>query len=133
MRRRRARNAAMDLPDVRRLAALDLHGLAGRRWRRRVIAAEFLFGATGCLILGIWLAATVSTVGPRILGAWIAGLGVNYLVLTWQAAALWRRGALAAELAGADVNDDLRRYSYLQFWIVVPILFAVLALTQHRQ
>jgi hypothetical protein len=122
----------MDLPDVRRLAALDLHGLAGRRWRRRVIGAEFLFGAIGCLILGIWLAATVTTVAPLLLGAWIAGVGVNYLVLTWQAAALWRRGALAAELSGADVRDDLRRYSYLQFWIVVPILFAVLALTQHR-
>lgn len=129
----RARNAAMDLPDVRRLAALDLHGVAGRHWRRRLIGAEFLFGAVSCLILGIWLATTVTTVGPRVLGAWIAGLGVNYLALAWQAAALWRRGALAAELGRTDVHDDLRRYSYLQFWIVVPILFAVLALTQHRQ
>lgn len=133
MTRRRTHNAAMDLPDVRRLAALDLHGAAGRHWRRRVIGAEFLFGAAGCLVLGIWLAVTVTTVGPRVLGAWIAGVGVNYLVLAWQAAALWRRGALAAELAGADVPDDLRRYSYLQFWIVIPVLFAILALTQHRQ
>ncbi len=121
------------LPDVRRLAALDLHGMAGRQWRRRLIAAEFLLGAVGCLILGIWLAATVTTVGPGVLGAWIAGVGVNYLALAWQAAALWRRGALAAELAGTDVRDDLRRYSYRQFWIVVPVLFAILALTQHRR
>lgn len=134
MSRRRAHNAAMDLlPDVRRLAALDLHGVAGRRWRRRVIAAEFAFGAAGCLFLGIYLAVTVTTIGPLVLGAWIAGIGVNYLALTWQAAGLWRRGALAAELAGADVREDLRRYSYLQFWIVVPVLFGVLALSQHRQ
>jgi hypothetical protein len=133
MTRRKARNAAVDLPDVRRLAALDLHGVAGRQWRRRVIGAEFLFGAIGCIIVGVWLAATVTTVGPLVLGAWIAGIGVNYLALSWQAAALSRRGALAAELARTDVRGDLRRYSYLQFWIVVPILFAVLALTQHRQ
>jgi hypothetical protein len=124
--------ARMDLPDVRRLAALDLHGTAGRQSRRRIIGAEFVLGAIGCLILGIWLAATVTTVGPMVLGAWIAGVGVNYLALSWQAAGLWRRGALAAELCGADVRDDVRRYSYLQFWIIVPVLFAVLALVQHR-
>lgn len=121
----------MDLPDVRRLAALDMHGTAGRQWRRRIIGAEFLFGAVGCLIVGVWLAATVTTVGPCVLGAWIAGVGVNYLALTWQAAGLWRRGALAAELGAADVRGDLRRYSYLQFWIMVPLLFAILALVQH--
>jgi hypothetical protein len=123
----------MDLPDVRRLAALDLHGTAGRQWRRRIIGAEFVLGAVACLIVGIWLATTVSTVGPRVLGAWIAGVGINYLVLAWQAAGLWRRGALAAELGAADVREDLRRYSYLQFWIMVPVLFVVLALLQHRQ
>jgi hypothetical protein len=32
---------------VRRLAALDMHGLAGTRISRRVIVAEFILGAVG--------------------------------------------------------------------------------------
>jgi len=46
---------------------------------------------------------------------------------------LSRPGALAAELAGADVPGELRYYSLRQFWVVVPALFAVLALRQHRR
>ena len=40
---------------------------------------------------------------------------------------LSRPGALEAELAGVDLGPALRRYSILQFWIVVPLLLAVLA------
>ena len=60
-------------------------------------------------------------------GAWVVGMGVNYAALAWQAALLSRPGALEAELAGVDLGRDLRRYSVLQFWIVVPLLLAVLA------
>ena len=113
--------------DVRRLAALDMHGVAGTRRRRRIIRAEFVFGAVGSAGLGIWVAVTAASVGWLLLAAWIAGIGVNYAVLTWQAALLSRPGALDAELAGADLLGEIRRYSYLQLWLVVPLLFAVLA------
>jgi hypothetical protein len=67
-----------------------------------------------------------------VFGAWVGGVGVNYAALVWQTALLSRPGALQAELAGVDVPRELRRYGLLQFWVVVPLLFAVLALGQDR-
>jgi hypothetical protein len=113
--------------DVRRLAALDMHGLAGSRLRRNIIRAEFVLGAVVGAGLGIWVAVAATSVGAKLFGAWIVGTGVNYAALAWQAALLSRPGALEAELAGVDLARDLRRYSVLQFWIVVPVLLAVLA------
>jgi hypothetical protein len=69
----------------------------------------------------------------QLVGAWVAGVGVNYVPLALFAASLSRPGALNAELAGADVRAELRRYSYMQLWIVVPLLLAVLALRQTRR
>jgi hypothetical protein len=63
----------------------------------------------------------------------VAGIGVNYAVLTWHAVSLSRPGALDAELAGVDVPHELRRYSLLQFWVVVPLLLGVLAVGQSRR
>jgi hypothetical protein len=122
----------MEMPDVRRLAALDLHGMAGRPRRQRLIGAEFVVGAAGGLGLGLWIATSASTAGTRVFGAWLAGVGVNYAALTWHAASLWRRGALAAELAGVDIPAELRRSTAAQFWLIVPLLFAGLAATQRR-
>jgi hypothetical protein len=48
----------MEPLDVRRLAALDLHGVAGTRRRRRLIRAEFVLGAVGCTGLGVGVAVT---------------------------------------------------------------------------
>jgi hypothetical protein len=121
----------MQLPDVRRLAALDMHGVAGRVVRKRLIGAEFVFATVGCLGLGLWLAIAAAA-GGQALGAWLAGVGVNYAVLTWHAASLWPRDKLAAELAAVDVPAELRQYSVAQLWIVVPMLFAALAVAQRR-
>jgi hypothetical protein len=118
----------MELLDVRRLAALDMHGAAGTQRRRRLIRVEFVVGAVGGLALGLWAAVTAATVTWQLFGAWVAGVGVNYAVLAWHAALLSRPGALEAELAGVDVPCELRRHSYLQAWIFVPLLLAVLAL-----
>jgi hypothetical protein len=120
----------METLDVRRLAAVDMHGVAGTSRRRRLIRAEFVLGAAGCLSLGVWAAVTAPAPGWKLFGAWLAGAGVNYAVLTWQALSLSRPGALEAELAGADIRRDLRYYSSRQFWVAVPLLFAVLAFRQ---
>ena len=112
--------------DVRRLAALDMHGFAGSRLRRSVIRAEFVLGAAAGAGLGIWVAVAATSVGWQLFGAWVVGMGVNYAALAWQAARLSRPGALEAELADVDLGRDLRRYSVLQLWIVVPLLLAVL-------
>jgi hypothetical protein len=113
--------------NVRRLAAVDMHGVAGTRRRQSIVGAEFFAGAVGGASLGIWIAVAGTTVGWQLFGAWIAGIGVNYAALAWQAVLLWGPGALKAELAGVDLGRELRRYSYLQLWIVVPFLLAVLA------
>jgi hypothetical protein len=63
----------------------------------------------------------------------VAGIGVNYAALAWHAVSLSRPGALDAELAGVDVPHELRRYSLLQFWVVVPLVLGILALGQSRR
>src|SRR5262245_19317333 len=95
---------AMALVDVRRLAALDMHGLAGTRLRRRVILAEFIGGALGCLVVGLLTATRAAGVEWRLGGAWLAGVGLNYVVLAVHAASLSRPGALDDELADVDVE-----------------------------
>jgi hypothetical protein len=123
----------MELLDVRRLAALDMHGVAGSRRRRRLIRAEFALGAVGGVGLGAWVAVTAASVTGQVFGAWIAGVGINYAALAWQAALLSRPGELDAELAGVDLSRAIRRASYLQFWIFVPLYVGVLALCRPRQ
>ncbi|HUB39589.1 MAG TPA: hypothetical protein VMA72_12115 [Streptosporangiaceae bacterium] len=118
--------------DVRRLAALDMHGFAGSAFRRSIIRAEFVLGAVAGAGLGIWVAVAATSVGWQLFGAWVVGMGANYAALAWQAALLSRPGALEAELADVDLARDLRRYSVLQFWIVVPLLLAVLTVRERR-
>lgn len=95
--------------DVRRLAAVDMYGTAGTQWRRRVITAEFMAGAIACFAVGLWVAFTAQAFGWQLFGAWLTGVGVNYLALAIHAVALSRSGALDAELAGVDLPAELRR------------------------
>src|SRR5215472_19112271 len=78
---RRRHDVAVALVDVRRLAAIDMHGLAGTRLRRRVILAEFIAGAVGCLVIGLLTATRAPGLGWHVLGVWLAGVGVNYIPL----------------------------------------------------
>ena len=55
----------MEPLDVRGLAALDMHGVAGTQRRRRLIRAEFVLGAVGCTGLGVWVAVTAAAPGCR--------------------------------------------------------------------
>lgn len=113
--------------DVRRLAALDMHGAAGNPWRRRVVLAEFVLAAVAAPVLGV-LALRGTGAGTRILGWWLVSIGANYLVLALHGLSLARPGALAAELAGADIPAELRRYSIAQAWIAVPLALVAFAL-----
>jgi hypothetical protein len=106
----RVGDGTMASVDVRRLAAIDMHGARGTMRRRRIIMAEFTAGA-----------------GGRVLGIWIVGCGLNYAVLAAFAVALSRPGVLEDELAGVDTIRELRRYSVGQLWIVLPLFLLVLA------
>lgn len=112
--------------DVRRLAALDLHGARGTARRRRLVLAEFVVAAIGILALGVWLATARPGIVAWLLAGWAAGVGLNYAVLAVHAARLSRPGRLDAELEGVDVTAELRRYGARQLWILVP--FAIVAL-----
>jgi hypothetical protein len=113
--------------NVRRLAAIDMHGTQGTTRRRRIILAEFVAGVAVSVAFGIWLVASASGLGGRIFGIWMIGAGLNYAPLAAYAIALSRPGALSAELAGVDTGGELRRYSILQLWILVPFSLVVLA------
>jgi hypothetical protein len=118
--------------DVRRLAAVDMHGVQGTRLRRAVIVAEFVVGALGGTALGVFLTSADAGLGWRIFGAWIVGATLNYAPLALHAFDLLRPGRLAAELEGVDIRQELRHYTAAQLWIAVPLLFVVLAAVQLR-
>jgi hypothetical protein len=71
------------LPNVRRLAALDMYGTSGSARRRRLIRAEFIIGVAGCTLLSGsgWTIA---------LGIWPVATGMNYVPLAISAQALSR-------------------------------------------
>jgi hypothetical protein len=119
--------------DVRRLAAVDMHGTHGTQRRRRIIVAEFVLGAVVGTAIGVAVAVTASSAGWRVFGAWIAGACLNYVPLALHALDLSRPGRLGAELEGVDVPAELRYYTKAQLWIAVPLLFIVLALAQRRR
>jgi hypothetical protein len=68
--------------NVKRLAAIDMHGSRGTTRRRRIILAEFTAGLVVMVALGIWLVTSAPSPGTPILGAWLIGAGLNYA--PWQ-------------------------------------------------
>jgi hypothetical protein len=118
----------MAFVDPRRLAAVDMHGLHGNPMRAKVIRLEFIVGASGALALGG--ASLVASEGiGRLLGAWLLGVGLNYVPLALYAQRLSRPGALEAELAGVeDFPAEARRVGMGQFWILMPLAVVIGAL-----
>ncbi|MET7950439.1 hypothetical protein [Micromonospora sp. NPDC005324] len=114
--------------NVRRLAAIDMYGSRGTTRRRRIILAEFLVGVVLMVTSGVWLLASSSGLSTRAIGLWLTGAGLNYAPLSLYALALMRPGALDAELAGVDIDRELRRYTVLQLWVFVPLSLVVLAI-----
>ncbi|MEV1076158.1 hypothetical protein [Micromonospora parva] len=114
--------------NVRRLAAIDMYGSRGTTRRRRIILAEFLVGVVLMVTWGSWLLVSSDGTGTRAIGLWLVGAGLNYAPLSLYALALMRPGALDAELAGVDIDRELRRYTVLQLWVFVPLSLVVLAI-----
>ncbi len=116
--------------DVRRLAAVDMHGARGTTRRRRVILAEFLLGAVGGAALGLWALTSWDGAVGIVGGVYLLGLAANYVALALHAITLTRAGALDAELRRVDIRAALHHYTITQFWVFVPGLFAALAFMQ---
>ncbi|MEV4536712.1 hypothetical protein AB0J82_23295 [Asanoa sp. NPDC049518] len=117
--------------DVRRLAAIDMYGSVGARWRRWVILGEFLLGVIGGLALGIYLILLGGT-GQLVFGLWVLGVALNYAPLSVYALMLIAPGALERELAGVDVLAQLRHYTTRQFAVLVPLLLVAFDLRRRR-
>jgi hypothetical protein len=122
----------MALLDVRRLAAVDMHGMAGRTRRRQIIRAEFFVGAIGCTMLGV-LSLAFSHGWGLVLGIWLVGVGLNYVPLAINSQSLSRPGALEAELAGVDLPREARRVGVRQLWILVPLAVVCAAIAEARR
>jgi hypothetical protein len=118
--------------NLRRLAAVDMYGSAGARWRRWVILVEFLAGVAGIAALAVLLLRTGTGLGTAVLAVWLLGVAANYVPLAAHALSLIRPGALDTEITGVDIAAALRHYTVAQFWIAVPFLFVVLAFRQRR-
>jgi ABC-type Fe3+-siderophore transport system permease subunit len=118
--------------DVRRLAAIDMWGSAGARWRRWVILVEFLLGVFALAAIGL---VTLRSGGAARtpMAVWLIGVATNYVPLSLHALTLIRPGALEAEIEGADVRAELRHYGVAQLWVAVPLLLVVLAIGQWRR
>ncbi len=119
--------------DVRRLAAADMWGTAGKLRRRRLIRAEFAIGAVGCLVLGVFAMIRASDTPWLLVGAWLVGIGLNYVALFIQAQSLSRPGALEAELRDVDLRSALRKAGLQQLWIAVPLAVVIAAVVNARR
>jgi hypothetical protein len=117
--------------DVRRLAALDMYGAGGTLRRRRLIRAEFVAGALGCIILGV-LAAVAGSTAYKLLGAWLIGVGINYVPLAAYSVILCAPGRLEAALSGVNIRAEQRYYMRAQILLAVPLLVALLAAQRSR-
>ena len=116
--------------NVRRLAAIDMHGLVGSTFRRRLILWEFILGAVLSLVLGVFVFLTADSLFWTVFGLWLIGIGFNYVPLAIYAIGFTRAGALQRELAGVDIPDELRRYTGLQVWVMLPLALVYLAIRQ---
>ncbi len=116
--------------DVRRLAALDMHGSNGTRLRRAAVLIEFF------VVVGLFpfIARPLWTAGGsgRLLTLGVAGICANYLPLALHGVSLALPGTLATELSGVDVRAELRWYSLRQLLLAVPFAVMVLATVQLR-
>jgi hypothetical protein len=118
------------LIDVRRLAAIDMYGRHGSKRRRRLVLAEFVLAAIDIPLLGLTLVLAASSAPRVILGAYLIGVGLNFVPLALHAISISRTGRLGTELAGVDIAAELRRYTAKQLFIGIPLFVLILGVVQ---
>jgi hypothetical protein len=126
----RQAHAGKTLIDVRRLAAIDMYGRHGSKRRRRLVLAEFVLAAIDIPLLGLAFVLAASSAPRVLLGAYLIGVGLNFVPLALHAISMSRAGRLGTELAGVDVAAELRRYTAKQLFIGIPLLVLTLGVVQ---
>jgi hypothetical protein len=102
---------------VRRMAAIDMFGSRGTRFRRRIVTVEFLAAPALAGVLG---ALFVVRGAPVLWSVELIGDGLNYVPLALHAIGLSGATRLDAELAGVDIQRELRRYGPTSLLLFVP-------------
>ncbi len=107
-----------------------MYGTKGTLLRSRLIRMEFVAAVPVSFLLSALLILDGNSVAQTIIGIWIALMGANYVPLGIYAIDFARDSHLREELKHVDTRQELRYYSVAQFWVVVPLLFVVLALRE---
>ena len=123
-------NVGKAVMDVRRLAALDMYGRRGSKRRRRLILAEFVLAAIDVPLFGLAILRAAASAPEALFGAYMIGVGLNFVPFALHAVSLARAGRLGAELADVDVPAELRRYTAKQLFIGIPMLVLILGTVQ---
>ena len=123
-------HAGRALLDVRRLAAIDMYGRHGSTRRRRPILAEFVLAAIDVPLPGLAMFLAASSALPALLGAYLIGVGLNYVPLALHAISMSRASRLDAELADVDVQAELKQHAAKQLFVGNPVLVLILGTAQ---
>ena len=126
----RQAHAGKTLIDVRRLAAIDMYGRHGSKRRRRLVLAEFVLAAIDIPLLGLAIVLAASSAPRVLLGAYLIGVGLNFVPLALHGISMSRASRLGTELADVDVAAELRRYTAKQLFIGIPLLVLTLGVVQ---
>lgn len=81
-------------------------------------------------LLGLVILLAASSALWALLGAYLIGVGLNYVPLALHAIFLSRADRLNAELADVDMDAELRRYAAKQLFTGVPTLVLILGVVQ---
>lgn len=113
--------------NVRRLAAVDLHGLGPK-----IIIPEFALGALGAPALGVLTLLRSGSTTMIAFGILLIGLGLNYLPLLIHAIDLTRRSAAGVEIAGeaSDSGALYANYRKQSLWLLLPFVVAAADVSQ---
>jgi hypothetical protein len=76
------------------------------------------------MAVGGALIATGSWISTAV-GAWLIGVGFNYLVLILFAIRFSRPEILRSELEGVDLDSEFRDYRRAVLWLLVPFALVV--------
>ena len=105
--------------NVRRLAAIDMHGTRGTARRKRIVLAEFTAALAATVALGTWLVIGASGLGTRTLGIWLISAGLNYAPLAAFAISLapaWRPRSRAGQCRYRPGVAPLQRSPAIGSW-----------------
>jgi len=114
----------------RKLAAIDIVFLGSK-----FIIAEFVGGVLLCIALGIFVLFRGHSFWQLVLGLYLISLGVNYVPMLVDAAAITRRQSARAEM-GEELNDQRRamaKYRRQSILLLIPLLVPIFALAQERR